>query len=150
MKRRLFKLALFLLLGAVTTIATSWYFAAGRTKVGDWFEHAEQGSSRIGRIGAGTWHVHRNERLGQVLIRRYRSRYSPEDQPPEWDIYKNPAERFVPIWALDLLKLNAVAHFSCLCTTEFAFRYVCPWRKLRTAYCTKTCSYSSWREFLLA
>ena len=109
MKRCLFKLVvllLFLLLGGATTIATSWYLAAGRTKDATWFGHAEQGSARIGRIGAGTWHVYRNERLGQVLIRRYRSRYSPEDQPPEWDIYKKPAERFVPAWASDLLPLE--------------------------------------------
>ncbi len=106
MKRRLLKLFLFLLLGAATTIATSWYFAAGRTKDTKWFVHAEQGSSRIGRIGAGTWNVYRNERLGQVLIRRYRSIYSPEDQPPEWDIIDRPAERFVPAWALDLLPLE--------------------------------------------
>ncbi len=106
MKRRLLKLFLFLLLGAATTIATSWYFAAGRTKDATWFGHAEQGSSRIGRIGAGTWHVYRNERLGQVLIRRYRSKYSPEDQPPEWDIIDRPAERFVPVWASDLMLLE--------------------------------------------
>ena len=106
MKRRLFKLVVFLLAGAATTITTSWYFAAGRTKVGVWFGHAEQGSSRIGRIGAGTWHVYRNERLGQVLIRRYWSRYSPEDQPPAWDIIDRPAERFVPVWASDLLLLE--------------------------------------------
>ncbi|MCH8316752.1 MAG: hypothetical protein IIA64_12345 [Planctomycetes bacterium] len=106
MKRRLFKLVVFLLLGAATTIATSWYFAAGRTKDGEWFGHAEQGSSRIERIGAGTWHVYRNERLGQVLIRRYRSIYSPEDQPPEWDIIDWPAERFLPVWASDLLTLK--------------------------------------------
>ncbi len=50
--------------------------------------------------------VYRNERLGQVLIRRYRSIYSPEDQPPEWDIIDRPAERFVPVWASDLLPLE--------------------------------------------
>ncbi len=106
MKRWFTKLVVFLLLGAATTIATSWYLAAGRTKDATWFGHAEQGSSRIGRIGAGTWHVYRNERLGQVLIRRYRSIYSPEDQPPEWDIIDRPAERFVPVWASDLLPLE--------------------------------------------
>ncbi|MEE8156293.1 MAG: hypothetical protein V3T53_15170 [Phycisphaerales bacterium] len=49
--------------------------------------------------------VYRNERLGQVLIRRYRSVNSPESLPPEWDI-KRPAERFVPVWASDLLPLK--------------------------------------------
>ena len=97
--------AIFLLLGAATTIATSWYFAAGRTKDGEWFGHAEQGPSRIGRIGAGTWMVYRNERLGQELIRRYWSVNSPESLPPEWDIDR-PAERFVPVWASDLLPLE--------------------------------------------
>ena len=137
MKRRVFRLVVFLFLGAATTIATSWYFAAGRTKDGEWFGHAEQGSSRIGRIGAGTWHVYRNERLGQVLIRRHYSVNSPESLPPEWDIDR-PAERFVPGWASGLLPLeppegvigNAAVEGSGWPAVAMRTRYYEGWRSI--------------------
>ena len=103
MKRWIFKLVVFLLLGAATTIATSWYFAAGRTKDGEWFGHAEQGYSRIGPIGAGSWMVYRNERLGQVLVRSYCWLAVPNLELPR-DL--GPAERVLPAWASDLAPLE--------------------------------------------
>ncbi len=94
---------IFLLLGAATTIATSWYFAAGRTKDGEWLRHEEKVYSRVGgKFGAGPWTVYRNERLGQVLIRRFPSFISPESLPPYWHIGW-PAERYVPVWASGFL-----------------------------------------------
>ena len=97
---------IFLLLGAATTIATSWYFAAGWTKDGGWLGHEEQVYSRVGgQIGAGSWTVYRSERLGQVLIRRFRSVISPESLPPYWHIGW-PAERYVPVWASGLPPLE--------------------------------------------
>ncbi len=106
MKRRLVAVLIFLLLGAATTIATSWYFAAGRTKDGEWFGHEEKVYSRVGgQFGAESWTVYRYERLGQVLIRRFPYVNSPESLPPYWDIGW-PAERYVPVWASGLPPLE--------------------------------------------
>ncbi len=66
MKRRLFKLVVFLLLGAIVTLGISWFLAAGSISR-SWYRFAERGYSDIGE--SGFWKIYRRDWFGRVRLR---------------------------------------------------------------------------------
>ena len=66
MKRRLTKLVVLLLVGAVATLGISWFLAAGSISR-QWSRFAERGYSNIGE--GGFWKIYRRDWFGRVRLR---------------------------------------------------------------------------------
>ena len=95
MKRWLFTIVLFLLLGSVATLGISWFLAAGSIPR-YWQRSGEQGHSTIGE--SGFWTTYRKDWFGRVRLRSFwiyefssihnvqRGLPSSRDLTPEWAV----------------------------------------------------------------